>query len=116
MGKEKILLPGSGITFFFWEESLKKMKIMIKRILRIKGIKFKRIDTILVQRNEVNAMATDSVCLMIVDEDDARFTSTYKDTKYYFCCNWCKKKFDENPKKYSRIAYDLNIEPGGASC
>jgi len=92
------------------------MKILIKRILRKKEIKFKRIDTILVQRNEVNAMATDPVCLMIVDEDDARFTSTYKDTKYYFCCNWCKKKFDENPKKYSRIAYDLNIEPGGASC
>ena len=61
-------------------------------------------------------MATDPVCMMIVDEDDAKYTSTFKNMKYYFCCNWCKKKFDENPRKYSRIACDLNIEPGGASC
>jgi YHS domain-containing protein len=61
-------------------------------------------------------MSTDPVCLMIVDEDDAKFTSTNKNLKYYFCCNWCKKKFDENQRKYSRIACDLNIEPGGASC
>jgi Cu+-exporting ATPase len=61
-------------------------------------------------------MATDPVCLMIVDEDDAKFTSTYNNLTFFFCCNWCKKKFDENPKKYSRIACDLNIEPGGASC
>ncbi len=36
-------------------------------------------------------MATDPVCLMIVDEDDAKFTSKYRDHEYYFCCNWCKK-------------------------
>ena len=30
-------------------------------------------------------MATDPVCLMIVDEDDAKFTSSYKNLKYYFC-------------------------------
>jgi len=61
-------------------------------------------------------MATDPVCFTIVDDDDARFTSTYKNKKYSFCTNFCKKKFDKNPQKYSRTACDLNIEPGGASC
>ncbi|MDD1697179.1 MAG: hypothetical protein LUQ36_02350 [Methanoregula sp.] len=40
----------------------------------------------------------------------------YNKKKYYFCTNFCKKKFDENPQKYSRNAIDLTIEPGGASC
>jgi YHS domain-containing protein len=61
-------------------------------------------------------MPTDPVSFAIVDDDDARFTSTYKNKKYYFCTNFCKKKFGENPQKYSRTACDLNIEPGGASC
>jgi Cu+-exporting ATPase len=61
-------------------------------------------------------MATDPVCFAIVDEDTAQFRSAYKDREYYFCTNFCKKKFDENPKKYTRIESDLNIEPGGASC
>jgi YHS domain-containing protein len=61
-------------------------------------------------------MATDPVCFAIVDDDSARFTSTYKNQMYYFCTNYCKMKFDENPKKYSRTACDFNIEPGGASC
>jgi YHS domain-containing protein len=61
-------------------------------------------------------MATDPVCYAIVDDDGACFTSTYKNQMYYFCTNYCKKKFDENPKKYSRTTCDINIEPGGASC
>jgi len=61
-------------------------------------------------------MATDPVCFAMVDEDPAQFRSSYKDREYYFCTNFCKKKFDENPKKYTRIVSDLNIEPGGASC
>jgi YHS domain-containing protein len=61
-------------------------------------------------------MATDPVCFAIVDDDSDRFMSTYKNQMYYFCKNYCKMKFDENPKKYSRTACDLNIEPEGASC
>jgi YHS domain-containing protein len=61
-------------------------------------------------------MAIDPVCFAIVDDDSARFTSTYKNRMYYFCTNYCKMKFDKNPKKYSRTVCDLNIEPGGASC
>jgi Cu+-exporting ATPase len=76
----------------------------------------KEIHTILVQCIEVVAMATDPVCFAIVDDDDARFTSTYNDQEYFFCTNYCKKKFDENPKKYSRTACDLTIDSGGASC
>lgn len=55
-------------------------------------------------------MATDPVCLAIVDEDDAEFTSTYRDQKYYFCCNYCKKQFEENPKRYTRIANDVSVD------
>ncbi len=55
-------------------------------------------------------MATDPVCLMIINEDGAEFTSVYRDQNYYFCCNWCKKKFDENPKRYSRICTDASVD------
>ena len=55
-------------------------------------------------------MATDPVCLMIVDEDDAKFTSLFKNENYYFCCNWCKKKFEENPKRYSRMSNDISVD------
>jgi YHS domain-containing protein len=61
-------------------------------------------------------MATDPVCFAIVEDESAQFTSTYKDARYYFCTNYCKKKFDENPERYTRLACDLNIDPGGASC
>jgi YHS domain-containing protein len=47
---------------------------------------------------------------MIVDEDEAKFTSPYKEHKYYFCCNWCKKKFEENPRRYSRLANDVSVD------
>jgi YHS domain-containing protein len=61
-------------------------------------------------------MATDPVCFAIVNDDDALFTSIYKGQKYHFCRNYCKKKFDENPQRYSRIPSDVNIGPSGASC
>jgi len=56
-------------------------------------------------------MATDPVCFMIVD-DDTKCTSTYRNRKYHFCCNYCKKKFDENPKRYSRLGIDANVDLG----
>ena len=55
-------------------------------------------------------MATDPVCLAIVDEDAAKFTSTCRERNYYFCCDWCKKKFEENPKRYSRISTDMSVD------
>jgi YHS domain-containing protein len=55
-------------------------------------------------------MATDPVCLAIVDEDDAQFMSEYKNQEYYFCCNYCRKRFEENPKRYTRIAHDICVD------
>jgi YHS domain-containing protein len=43
-------------------------------------------------------MAHDPVCKMPVDEDTARWTSEYKDQKYYFCAEGCKEDFDDNPE------------------
>jgi YHS domain-containing protein len=60
-------------------------------------------------------MATDPVCLAIVDEDDAKFTGTYRERNYYFCCNWCKKKFEENPKRYTRISTDICVDLGSCT-
>jgi xanthine dehydrogenase accessory factor len=54
-------------------------------------------------------MATDPVCLAIFDEEDAKATSMYRDVKYFFCCNFCKKQFEENPKRYSRISHDISV-------
>jgi YHS domain-containing protein len=55
-------------------------------------------------------VAVDPVCLAIVDEDNAKFTSTHREQKYYFCCNWCKKKFEENPKRYTRLSTDIRVD------
>ena len=45
-------------------------------------------------------MATDPVCDMEVDVEEAEFKTTYKDKTYYFCAPGCKKMFEENPEKY----------------
>ncbi len=42
------------------------------------------------------------VCKTEVEEKKARGTSTVDDKIYYFCCKACKKKFDEEPDKYTR--------------
>jgi YHS domain-containing protein len=55
-------------------------------------------------------MATDPVCLTIVDVDEAKYTTEYRNQKYYFCCNYCKKQFEENPKRYSRLAIDASVD------
>ena len=57
-------------------------------------------------------MATDPVCLAIIDEDATTPTSTYRDENYYFCCNYCKRQFDENPRRYSRISHDISVDLG----
>ena len=45
-------------------------------------------------------MAIDPICKMEVDEKKAKFTSTYKGKKFYFCAPACKKAFDENPENF----------------
>lgn len=61
-------------------------------------------------------MATDPVCFMIVDEDDAKFTATYRGRNYYFCCNYCKKQFEANPKRYSRLGIDACVDINSTDC
>ncbi len=45
-------------------------------------------------------MAKDPVCGMEVDESNAKHTTEYEGTTYYFCCEHCKMKFEKNPKEY----------------
>jgi YHS domain-containing protein len=45
-------------------------------------------------------MAVDPICLMEVDEKNAKWTSDHKGKKYYFCAPGCKRKFDADPDKY----------------
>lgn len=42
----------------------------------------------------------DPVCHMKLDERTAKFKSEHEGKTYYFCSLACKKKFEENPKKY----------------
>lgn len=46
-------------------------------------------------------MATDPVCLMTVDEHDAKGTSEYEGRTYYFCSTGCKVEFDEDPERFA---------------
>ena len=47
-------------------------------------------------------MAIDPVCKMVVDEGTAKWTSTYKGKRIYFCAPGCKSIFDKDPAKYLR--------------
>ena len=57
-------------------------------------------------------MATDPVCYAEVDEDIASHVTTYKGQKYYFCTASCRKKFEENPGKYTKLGTPSKIDPG----
>lgn len=46
-------------------------------------------------------MAVDPICKMDVDESTAKWVSSYRGKKYYFCAPACKKKFDEDPEQYA---------------
>lgn len=49
-------------------------------------------------------MATDPVCGMEVDPENAAATGDYGEEKHYFCAPGCRQKFDAGLEKY----------PGGA--
>ncbi len=46
-------------------------------------------------------MATDPICKMNVNENQAKYTSMHGDKKYFFCSAACKLEFDKNPSKYT---------------
>lgn len=47
-----------------------------------------------------SAMAKDPVCAMEVDDQTAKWTSTYKRKRYSFCSAGCKESFDKDPDRY----------------
>jgi YHS domain-containing protein len=44
--------------------------------------------------------AKDPVCNMDVDPSTARFSVSYGEEDYYFCCGGCADKFKAQPEKY----------------
>lgn len=56
-------------------------------------------------------MATDPVCYMIVDEDESECRSMYRGKEYFFCSDFCREKFEENPDRYVKLARSLDIGP-----
>lgn len=44
---------------------------------------------------------TDPVCGMRINKKEAKFSSSFENSPYYFCSQNCKEKFDSDPKKYS---------------
>jgi YHS domain-containing protein len=46
-------------------------------------------------------MAIDPICKMTVDEETAKWKSSYKGKEYYFCAPGCKAEFEKNPEKYA---------------
>jgi YHS domain-containing protein len=57
-------------------------------------------------------VAIDPVCYGEVDEDTAAHVVDYKGQKYYFCTASCRKKFEENPGKYTKLGPFFRIDPG----
>lgn len=53
-------------------------------------------------------MPNDPVCYTQVDEE-SKFQTTFKGQEYYFNTGFCKRKFDEEPDTYARLAGDLDI-------
>jgi len=43
---------------------------------------------------------SDPVCKMEMEDKWVAYKSEYKGKTYYFCCESCKKQFDENPDKF----------------
>jgi P-type Cu+ transporter len=45
-------------------------------------------------------MAKDPVCAMEVNDQIAKWTSTYEGKRYSFCSAGCKDSFDKDPGRY----------------
>src|SRR6185436_4715286 len=50
---------------------------------------------------EVMMLATDPVCGMVVDIDQAPAKQHYKGETYYFCSTQCRDRFDADPQRYA---------------
>lgn len=45
--------------------------------------------------------AVDPICQMTINVADARYSSTYNQQTFYFCCPRCKETFDQDPDRYA---------------
>ena len=43
----------------------------------------------------------DVVCQMEIIPDEVVASSEYNGVTYYFCSDWCKRKFDANPNAFT---------------
>jgi P-type Cu+ transporter len=50
-------------------------------------------------------MATDPVCGMQVDTENARFTADHEGRTYYFCSKGCMLDFRDEPERYLDPGY-----------
>jgi len=50
----------------------------------------------------VSFLALDPICKMTVAESQAKYTSVYNGTTFYFCSAACKQQFDKDPAKYAK--------------
>ena len=46
--------------------------------------------------------ATDPVCGMEIEEEDAIARARFQGRDYFFCSDDCKDMFDENPSQYAK--------------
>jgi xanthine dehydrogenase accessory factor len=53
--------------------------------------------------------ATDPICGMTVDTQNARYTSESESQTFYFCCLRCKETFDRSPQSYPQISQITQI-------
>lgn len=51
-------------------------------------------------------MATDPVCGMQVDENEAKWTAEHDGKTYYFCSPGCLKAFEASPEQYVQGSED----------
>ena len=42
----------------------------------------------------------DPACKMEIEDKWATYKSEYNGKTFFFCCESCKKRFDENPEEY----------------
>ncbi len=49
---------------------------------------------------EKSEKVKDPVCGMTIDASQSKYSTTYKDKKYYFCSESCLNKFKADPGKY----------------
>lgn len=50
------------------------------------------------------AAVIDPVCGMKLDSSQAEAQSQYEGQAYFFCCEECKRLFDQNPSEYLKQA------------